>query len=75
MKQSYLNNHLQAKKFKTNDLDIREKCLNFDMYGKPVSLTFQGREKFQTSFGATITVIVTILVVTFATSTFLNPTS
>ena len=40
VKLSTLNKNLQEQKFKTNDLDIREKCLNFDLYGKPVSLTF-----------------------------------
>ena len=42
------------------------------MYGKPVSLTFQGNDKFRTTFGATVTVIVSIFLISFGLFTFLN---
>ena len=37
-----------------------------DMYGRPVSLTFKGNEKYKTPIGASLTVFVVTLLLTYA---------
>ena len=46
-------------------------CVNLDLYGKPVSLTFQGKEKYKTTFGAMLTLLVSIFLIGFGTFRFL----
>ena len=36
------------------------------MYGRPVSLTFKGNEKYKTPIGASLTVFVVTLLLTYA---------
>ena len=46
----------------TRQHPVQDKCLTLDMYGRPVSLTFHGKEKFKTTVGACLTIsVVTIL--------------
>lgn len=40
-------------------------CRSLDVYGKPVSLTFQGDEKFRTSCGGCVTLTVGLILVLF----------
>ena len=42
------------------------RCKNFDMYGRPVSLTFKGNEKYKTPIGAVLTIFVVSLLLTYA---------
>ena len=62
-----------TRKWKT-DRHIADKFLNFDLYGKPVSLTFQGNEKFRTSVGAVITIMVSIFLIGFGAFRWLSYT-
>ena len=64
------NFNLDKNKFRKNDTNTKERCLKFDLYGKPISLTFQGNDKFRTTFGATVTIIVTMLLLGFGTFRF-----
>ena len=43
----------------------RDRCLSFDVYGKPVSLTFHGSDKFKTRVGAIITIMAVVFVLSF----------
>ena len=53
------------KKFRKGDQHKHDKCTNFDVYGKPISLTFQGNDKFKTRIGATMTFLVFFLLLSF----------
>ena len=44
---------------------ITQKCLSLDLYGKPVALTFQGRDKYRTKVGALITLFVLVFLLSF----------
>ena len=56
---------MSQRKFKSNDLQMKNCFLNFDLYGKPISLTFKGQEKFRTPFGAAITIFVSLVLIGF----------
>ena len=57
---------LESKRaFKKNDAQMKNTFLNFDLYGKPISLTFQGRDKYRTPVGATITLLVSVFLIGF----------
>ncbi len=43
----------------------QNRCLRLDMYGRPVSLTFHGQEKFKTPIGSILTVTVITVLITF----------
>ena len=43
----------------------RDKCLNLDVYGKPISLTFHGSDSFKTRVGAIITIMAAVFLVGF----------
>ena len=42
------------------------KISKFDMYGRPVSLTFHGSEKFRTPVGAILTIILVVILAMFS---------
>ena len=46
--------------------NIGDKCLSFDMYGRQVMLTFQGHDKLKTKFGAICTIIIGLVVLSYA---------
>ena len=48
-----------------SDKKKRDMCLNFDAYGKPVSLTFHGSDNFKTRVGAIITIMAVVFVIGF----------
>ena len=56
---------LSQKKFIKNDHNISSRLLSLDLYGKPVSLTFQGQDKIKTPFGATITILLSLFLFIF----------
>ena len=45
---------------------IVDKCLDLDIYGRPVRLTFHGHDKFRTKFGAACTVFTGCFVLCYA---------
>ena len=51
--------------FKTTEF-LRNKCLDFDMYGRRVTLTFHGHEKFRTQFGAFCTILIAAICLMYA---------
>lgn len=50
----------------------KNRCQSFDMYGRPVSLTFHGQEKFKTPIGASLTILVISALLAFTISYSLN---
>ena len=58
------------KKFRKTELHASDRCTSFDLYGKPISLTFQGNDKFKTRVGATITILVSIFLIGFGAFRF-----
>ena len=45
---------------------VRDKCLDFDMYGRNVMLTYQGHEKFRTKFGTFCTFFIGAILLLYA---------
>ena len=45
---------------------VADKCLNFDMYGRRIALTYNGQDKFRTKFGAFCTILVGLIVTCYA---------
>ena len=45
--------------------------LSFDVFAKPVNLTFQGQDKFKTHIGATLTLICGLLVLCYSVFRFI----
>ena len=46
--------------------DIRDTCLNFDLYAKPVRMRLHGHDQFRTRFGAFCTIAVGFIVSIYA---------
>ncbi len=42
---------------------LKESLIRLDIYGKPVQLTYKGKEKFQTLFGGLISLLIMLFVV------------
>ena len=53
------------RKLKKKDNTISNRLLSLDLYGKPVTLTFEGEDKIKTPFGATITIFLSIFLFAF----------
>ena len=64
-----VNEGFQMKRSYKVQKDAKSKFLNFDVYGKPVSLTFKGNDKYRTVPGVIITVFVGIFVLLYASFT------
>ena len=56
-----------SKSFKS----LQERIITFDIFAKPVNLTFEGHEKFKTPIGAFFTFICSILVLAYSVFRFL----
>lgn len=52
--------------------DIRDTCLNFDLYARPVRLHFHGHDQFRTRFGAFCTIAVALIVTSYTLIAVLN---
>ena len=67
-----MQGHMNSRQKWKSHQQAKDKCLTFDLYGKPVSLTFQGSDKYRTRIGAVITVIVSIMLISFGVFRFLS---
>ena len=46
--------------------NVVDKCLDLDMYGRRIWLTYRGHDKFRTHFGAFCTILVGLFVISYA---------
>ena len=60
-----LRKSLAKKRYSANE-NMVKKCVNLDLYGRNVQLTYHGHDKFRTKFGAFCTFFVIVSVLTFA---------
>ena len=71
-----INRHLLSGHRSNNnnpkETSIWSRLLSLDMYGKPVSLTFNGKEKIKTHFGAIITCLVSLALLIFGLNRWFN---
>ena len=54
------------KKLKSDDI-IADNCLDIDIFGRQVKLTFNGRDKFKTRFGTFCTLIIVVIIISYIT--------
>ena len=54
------------KKRMTTKKKIWKKCRDFDIYGEAVQFTFKGEEAYKTTWGATVSLLVKILLLTYS---------
>ena len=52
---------------KKSDVALREHCLDFDIFGRQIKLTFDGKDKVRTRFGTICTVIIAVIILTYIT--------
>ena len=50
---------------KQKETELKNRCLNLDIYGRTVHLTFQGKDTFRTNFGAASTIFVIVALLIF----------
>ena len=51
---------------------VMEKFSQMDAFGRNISLTFKGQSRYKTRFGASVTLLCIVLVLTFAASCILR---
>ena len=58
---------IQERRLHGMDAKASQRCLNFDVYGRQVALTFQGSDQYRTKVGACMTILVSMMLLTFGT--------
>ena len=56
---------LSQRKLEKTNHDISNRLLSLDAYGKPVSLTFRGKDRIKTPIGAAITIFIALFLFVF----------
>ena len=52
--------------------NIKDTCLNLDLYGRPVRMHFQGHDVYRTKVGACCTITMGLIVIAYAVFTLVG---
>ena len=63
---------LSKRRLKDKGEVLGGRCRKLDIYGKPVRLTFKGADTYQTSIGATVTILAGLAVISFGLWSWLS---